>query len=203
MGVNRSRKGIDWDAQPLGEVSDSELARRHGVTQSVVTHARNRRHIPPYEPPDRWADVPLGEMLDKDLAELLGVNVKTLTGARQRRGIKAYRARSSKADPQLARAIMDALPKIRPDTIPVRHLALMLFLGDHTRTLKQVAKGLGLGQTTAASLINQAEAAGRVVTGQLHEARQGPPAKVVKLAPRGLREMSRRRKKTPYERKKA
>lgn len=41
------QKGIDWDSQPLGDVSDRELARRLGVSKSVVTAARTARRIPP------------------------------------------------------------------------------------------------------------------------------------------------------------
>lgn len=41
------QKDIDWDSQPLGDVSDRELARRLKVSKSVVTAARNARRIPP------------------------------------------------------------------------------------------------------------------------------------------------------------
>ena len=37
---------IDWDAQPLGEESDTEVARRLGVTQRMVRSEREARQIP-------------------------------------------------------------------------------------------------------------------------------------------------------------
>lgn len=41
---------IDWSSQPLGEVSDTDLARRLGVTPRAVRSARSLRGIPPFTP---------------------------------------------------------------------------------------------------------------------------------------------------------
>ncbi len=40
-----AKRGIDWDSQPLGKVTDAELARRLGVHETVVAGARTRRYI--------------------------------------------------------------------------------------------------------------------------------------------------------------
>mgnify|MGYP001582453766 CR=1 FL=1 len=42
-----SAKKIDWDAQPLGEVSDRSLAKRLGVSKTSVRRARRLRRIAP------------------------------------------------------------------------------------------------------------------------------------------------------------
>lgn len=41
--ILESNKNIDWDAQPLGKVSDSELARDLGVSPSTVLYNRVQR----------------------------------------------------------------------------------------------------------------------------------------------------------------
>lgn len=45
--------GVDWDQQPLGRVSDAEIARTLGVNKSVVRRARGRRGISACDSPDR------------------------------------------------------------------------------------------------------------------------------------------------------
>jgi len=47
VGVNL---GIDWDAQPLGDVSDMSIARSLGVVQETVRRARVHRGIAPHVP---------------------------------------------------------------------------------------------------------------------------------------------------------
>ncbi len=39
------RKGINWDLEPLGDVSDSVLAKKHQVCESTVSAARRLRKI--------------------------------------------------------------------------------------------------------------------------------------------------------------
>src|SRR3990167_4450763 len=94
---DKTAKGIDWDAQPLGQVSDAEVARRLGVYPPVVGGARRRRGIPAYRgPTDRsprgidWDAQPLGKMTDGDLAARLGVHPSTPTNQRKKRGIPPY-----------------------------------------------------------------------------------------------------------------
>lgn len=48
--MGKRPKGIDWDAQPLGQVPDRELARRLHVHPSTVSSARTRRRIPALRP---------------------------------------------------------------------------------------------------------------------------------------------------------
>ena len=45
IGVNR---GIDWDAQPLGQMSDVAIARRIGCAHETVRRARVHRGIAPH-----------------------------------------------------------------------------------------------------------------------------------------------------------
>lgn len=87
-------KGIDWDAQPLGEIPDTELARRLGCTHQAVYAQRRRRRIPAAMPWRRsmqdWDNQPLGQMPDRELATLLGVRVSAVANARGRRKIPGF-----------------------------------------------------------------------------------------------------------------
>ena len=47
-GAHGVNLGIDWDSQPLGEVSDTSIARRLGCAQETVRRARVHRHIAPH-----------------------------------------------------------------------------------------------------------------------------------------------------------
>lgn len=92
----RSRpKGIDWDALPLGIVSDHEIARRLGVSQPAVSAARRKRGIPPApvrpgtKPAIDWDALPLGRVPDREIAEEYGVSHKAVAEARRRRGLAA------------------------------------------------------------------------------------------------------------------
>lgn len=49
---------IDWDAQPLGKVSDTQLAHELGVHPTAVRHARERRGLLPLSIRRLVADVP-------------------------------------------------------------------------------------------------------------------------------------------------
>lgn len=84
-----SRKWIDWDAQPLGNVPDRVLARSLGVSAKMVKLRRNERGIPRF---DQFATVrPLmGTMSDSALAKQLGRSAKSLTAARNRFGIARW-----------------------------------------------------------------------------------------------------------------
>jgi len=89
----RGPVGVDWDAQPLGEVPDAELAKELGVSKSAVLKARQQRGSKGTRPPRKkseidWDAQPLGEVFDSQLARELGVDAKTVQRARNKRGIK-------------------------------------------------------------------------------------------------------------------
>lgn len=88
---------IDWDAQPLGQVPDVELAQRLGVSKDVVGYARRRRGIAktPKSPERKlqrnWGTKLLGEVADVVVARALGVSRQTVWRERRKRGIGAPR----------------------------------------------------------------------------------------------------------------
>lgn len=95
-GPNPSRRprDIDWDSQPLGEVSDEEIARRLGVGSSTVGRKRQERGIPPLREDKAskgtdYSNVPLGRIPDAEIAEALGLDARSVADARKRRGIPA------------------------------------------------------------------------------------------------------------------
>ena len=88
------KTNIDWSKQPLGKVSDSEIAGRIGVASQSVHQARRDRNILPYGNPKNyarknidWDSQPLGKISDSKLANQLGVNRTTVLRARTSRGI--------------------------------------------------------------------------------------------------------------------
>jgi DNA-binding MarR family transcriptional regulator len=142
-----------------------------------------------------WDEQPLGEVPDHVIARRLGCSVQAVYGARKRRGIAALRGQRS--DRILARAIVDALPTKRSDLIPIRHFALMLFIGTGEWSLREVRDGLGISQASASDVVRHAAEAGRVVIRRIPAAGRRPdePTTYVSLSPKGHREMGRRRKK--------
>lgn len=82
-------KGIDWDNQPLGMMSDTELAKKLGVSKATVQAARYKRGIPAFDVID-WDKEPLGKMSDGMLAAKKNVKISTVAAARHTRGIPAY-----------------------------------------------------------------------------------------------------------------
>lgn len=85
-------KNIEWDKQPLGQVTDQELADKLGVSVSAVCKARNRRGIPGTRECRKkinidWDSQPLGKEFDSVIARELGVDPTTVSAARKKRGI--------------------------------------------------------------------------------------------------------------------
>lgn len=80
LGLRRGQKaGIDWDAQPLGQVPDSELARQLGITQPTVSTARQRRGIRVFHEPRKCIVLtPEVTRLLTAAAEVLGVTVERI-----------------------------------------------------------------------------------------------------------------------------
>lgn len=91
---------IDWDEQPLGKISDRELAKKLNASPSTVRNQRTKRGIPPSNDDGaakgiNWDEQPLGEIPDDELAEQLGVATVSVSQARRRRGIgRAFRGDS-------------------------------------------------------------------------------------------------------------
>lgn len=94
---------INWDSQPLGQMSDDALASILGVSKNTVLRHRKKRNIPPYGKPNIKSDVdwdsqPLGEISDAELAIRIGLvekygeyNAKHIVGRnRRKRGIPSY-----------------------------------------------------------------------------------------------------------------
>jgi DNA-binding MarR family transcriptional regulator len=189
--MSANRKGIDWDKQPLGEVTDSALARTLGVAQPTVTRARAARGIVAFADKGKidWNDQPFGKLQDKDLARILGVRATTVTRQRNDRGVRAYRCRTARPNKKLARAIIAATPA--GASLPAMHLALMLLLGDGSLTIGEIRDGLRLPQATTSDLCAAAQKAGRVAILRAH-GHKGLTT-LVRLAPRALQELRKRR----------
>ena len=86
--------GVNWSQQPLGKMSDTDLARKLEVTQGTVSYQRRRLGIPVFSTVD-WDSVPLGKATDKELATRLGVHKNTVRNARVRKGIPSFRSRKN------------------------------------------------------------------------------------------------------------
>lgn len=95
---NNGHKGIDWDNQPLGLMTDEVLAKILGVGHSAVSNQRLSRSITAFRHTDNftptsrkknidWDKQPLGEIPDTQLARKLGVVAGTIRYARLKRGI--------------------------------------------------------------------------------------------------------------------
>jgi len=86
--------GIDWDNQPLGQISDAEISRKLDVGKTGVRLQRIKRNIAPYSgyvdsSPKGidWYNVPLGKVSDEVLARQLGVSSSCVTRKRNELGI--------------------------------------------------------------------------------------------------------------------
>jgi len=105
---------IRWDDQPLGQLPDTELAERLGVSGVAVGKARRRRGIPAYSPTGHplsprgqgqragvvWDDQPLGLVPDKELARRLGVDPSSVRSARMVRERKAREVKAAMDRPR-------------------------------------------------------------------------------------------------------
>lgn len=64
-----NRLPIDWDIQPLGEMSDAEIARQLDVSRERVRQMRAKRGIPRYVEPDPEWISELGTRSDTEIAQ--------------------------------------------------------------------------------------------------------------------------------------
>jgi biotin operon repressor len=78
----------DWGQQPLGQMSDGQIARVLGMSQSTVTKARQRLGIPSFQAhtPTDWLNLPWGEKSDADIAATLGISRQTIQRKRTQLG---------------------------------------------------------------------------------------------------------------------
>lgn len=90
----KRKKGVEWDAMPLGKESDTEIARSLGVSAVAVRHARKKKGIEAVGPNAGykidWDAQPLGNVADSIIAKSLGVSKHVVFCARTKRGIPNY-----------------------------------------------------------------------------------------------------------------
>ena len=119
---------IDWDAQPLGEVSDRELSERLGCSKRAVALARNTRGIQPCSGPQAWTPEQ-----DRKLRWLWGTASATAI------------ARAIPGPHRTAYAV-----RYRADRLGLGSP------GRGTMTLRELADHLGVAKATAARLLRAA-----------------------------------------------
>lgn len=80
-----------WDSQPLGKMSDVDLAKLTGYCKATVTNQRTRRGIPRYRVIDfiDWDAQGLGTQTDLEISKRLGISYHHVATARKERGIPA------------------------------------------------------------------------------------------------------------------
>lgn len=79
--------GIDWDQQPLGEMSDSSLARMLGLSSVSIRKARIKRKIEVFHPISVIKDMGMGQVPDKVIASKTGKSRRSISRMRQELGI--------------------------------------------------------------------------------------------------------------------
>lgn len=105
---------VNWSKQPLGIKSDTEIARRLGVTRNRVAKARKERGIE-CSPRSKiyahkgidWDRQPIGEEPDNAIAKRLGVSSVTVLNARRRRDIPAFVPEKTKAREKVRKPDID------------------------------------------------------------------------------------------------
>lgn len=92
-----SKPRIEWNKQPLGEMSDGQIARLLGVSRNAVISARVRRGIAACKQYRRnrprqidWSAQPLGSVPDHEIAKAVGCSNSSVSLARKRLGIEPY-----------------------------------------------------------------------------------------------------------------
>ncbi len=98
MGKPGISIGIDWDAQPLGQVTDAELAKKLNIKNDNVSAARRQRNIPFKSSHADWDKQPLGKMSDAALARILKMSRSTVSSCRRGRKIPAYGINKTRCD---------------------------------------------------------------------------------------------------------
>ncbi len=81
---------VNWDKQPLGEVTDAEIGRRVGVSRERVRQVRSARGIaavPRNTELINWRRVSLGKRPDQEISDELGICVSAVRSRRIDAGI--------------------------------------------------------------------------------------------------------------------
>jgi hypothetical protein len=104
----QAKESVDWDDQPLGDMSDIDIGKRVGRSSVAVGKARKRRGIPPFSQKNRsenqrapgqragidWDKQPLWDVPESELARRLGVDRSSVRSAklyREKRKSKSNR----------------------------------------------------------------------------------------------------------------
>jgi 5-methylcytosine-specific restriction endonuclease McrA len=88
--IDGKRTHIWWDDQPLGEMADTALAEKIGVTPSTVGSHRRARGIPRHSIwNDHMNESLLGHFPDTQVATMVGVSSACVRSARIKRNIPA------------------------------------------------------------------------------------------------------------------
>lgn len=84
------RKWINWDEQPLGQMPDSEIAKKLNVTATAVSYARRQRGINGenrYVKKVTWTKELFENATNIELAKRFGICKSTVSAARKRLGL--------------------------------------------------------------------------------------------------------------------
>lgn len=99
-----NRRGINWDAQPLGIMDDRDLAKRLKVPVTIVQRERQQRSLGPADGGNLrgakgidWDAQPLGKVPDHVIADRIGVTSSAVGYAREIYGIPLYRPKDPDA----------------------------------------------------------------------------------------------------------
>ena len=126
---------VDWDQMPLGETSDSNLARKLNCSTCVVRRQRTRRKIKAFASGYAidWACVPFFRFTDAELAEQFGVPIGTVLHHRLKLGIRRDVKPSSELPPTLkcpAGSVVNGEPPVSWPRARIAKEQILFFGGD-------------------------------------------------------------------------
>jgi hypothetical protein len=108
----RTPPQIDWDTQPLGEMTDVDLGHKLGVDPSTVWRHRRRRNIAPFATPEQhtsaWDNLAanLGDAPDPHLVQTIAAATGTNSSGVYRR-LKARGITTAQAETKKRTALTD------------------------------------------------------------------------------------------------
>lgn len=111
MSVKATKKPIDWDAQPLGELFDSDLAAKLGCSKQRVHQVRKSRGISALGVDARLPDdLPYGKVSDVEIAKSIHVSVATVQAKRKSLGIPTWRSTNAPRWAEKALPLLGTMP---------------------------------------------------------------------------------------------